>query len=584
MKAEKLPTWKIVTRVGVLLGAGLLFAAFVVQDLGVSIPFGTRVLAIAGAVIAVGCAAVNYDVLLRMARGPGAGAGLNFASTIVLAIALLSLVCFISTRRFARLDMTGKRRYSLHSKTERVLRSLDRPVKVTVIYYDLGQLAAMDPQAQLQRWGYEQSVDMLEEFQAVSPKIAVERIDLGKPEEHKKAMEIGARLKTDLPGRCIVFESGDSHDVIPLLQVLEVPPAWQGGMPKFLGESVFYSALTKLTEKEKKVVYFLTGHGERAIEAQAGAEEPGQSAGGEAYSLSKLVGKLKSDNFESKALNLAGQHGIPEDCSVLIVAGPKVPLPEEQVAAIRQYVENRKGSVIIMLDFQSGANLGGLLAEYGVKADTDAVGMVELAYVLSGTVLGTQVAASVPVDRKGYARHPITTDLQNYELEFFQAAPLEILNPTPKPGLAASALLTGMEGSWGEKTLLREMKESKYNAKEDIAGPVIIGAVVEAAAPPGMPFGEQPGKAPGPKLLVLGSSLSFVNAAVENTEANLYVLLNAVNWMAGKAQQTGIPAKDVDINVVTLKSIQLRASRWLVIFNVGFIGVLGITIFLLRRR
>ncbi len=596
MSPRKPPAWKTVTRIGILLGIVLLVGAEVIREVQAE-AFAeghtlSLILFVLGAAVTLGCLAANYDMLLKLLRQRRTAAGANAVLLGALAVALTALVCYISTRRYTRVDMTGMRRYTLHSKTERMLRTLDRPVRVTVVYWAPSQAElTMDPQAALLRWGHRQAMEMLEEFKAYSSRISVEQLGLG--QEHAQVRE-ELNERVGIPGRCVIFESGERHDVIPLIEIAQ-SPRWQGGSPKFAGEAAFAGALAKITEDKGQIVYFLSGHGERPIEGQPAAPGAPRTSDilTEKYSLSKLVKKLKGDNFESRTLNLADRAQVPEDCDVLVVPGPRTSLPPEHLEAIRRYLEDRDGRVLVMLDSRlhdsaSGSNLDALLGEYGIEAHLEALGMFQSSqFALTARgLMQVQVAqSSVPVIEDGYADHPITRDLQNYTLELVRCAPLEIVPPRAKPNLSARKLLTGIGSSWGETTAIEEMEKSEYDPEKDVAGPVVAAVVVEPAPPEGMPPMMAPGDMRGPRLVVLGSSLSFVNTVVAQNEANLYLLLNAVNWLAGKGHMVGIPAKEMDIHVVTLSSGQIRLSRWIFIGAVpACIVVLGIAVWQIRRR
>jgi len=472
-----------------------------------------------------------------------------------------------------------------------MLRRLDRPVRVTVVYVEPSPEAlAVDLHARLMAWAYGQAMDMLNEFKAYSPLISVKELDVNDP---KQVEELRSRV--DIPGSCIVFESGETHDVIPLEQIAELP-SWRGGAPKFTGEAAFAGALAKIMERKRRLVYFLTGHGERPIEGRAALPEENDLRGAlasERYSLSRLVRRLKGDNFESRPLVLEQTGTVPQDCDVLVVAGPRTALSEQNIKAIRDYLDNRAGRALIMVDSELGprsgrSNLNELLSEYGLKARTDAVVMFpasELALTGRGLVRYRVARQTAIVTREGYLAHPVTRDLQNYTVQLVRCAPLEILNARPRPSLSTRKLLSTVKESWGECTAAQEMDRSTYDAGSDLAGPVIVGAVVEPAAPPGAPPESSPQEQSGPRLVVLGSSLSFVNYIVEQNEANLYLALNAINWLAGKSFMVGIPPKDVEVNMLSLSPARGRLARWLfVVVLPGCIVALGVAVWLVRRR
>ena len=85
------------------------------------------------------------------------------------------------------------------------------------------------------------------------------------------------------------------------------------------------------------MVYFLTGHGERDIE-QAGET-----------SMTRAKTTLESKNYTVKTLNLLAENQIPEDASLIVIAGPLQPVSEEEVQLLKDYLASG-GSLIVMED------------------------------------------------------------------------------------------------------------------------------------------------------------------------------------------------------------------------------------------
>ncbi len=587
MGKERAARWKVISRLGVLLGVGFVLGSFVAQDVSppgfTQIAYVTVGLWVAAAVLMLAGVVLNFGDLVRFFRGGRMGEGVNFAATVLLAVALVALLCYISTRRFARLDWTGQRKYKLHTKTENILRSLDRDVDVTIVY------SPADPSASA--W-LEPTSDMLDEFKALSRHIAVQEVDWSVPASRSKLEALLQRLgEESVPGGCVVFGTADSHEIVPSGKIVEASYAPTGPAGAFSGEDAFATALTKLTETEKVTVYALTGHGERPLEAEEpmpmGPQEPGQILSSAEYSLSSAVKQLRKDNYEVKPLNLSAAGSVPQDCAALLIAGPKAPLSEGEMQALTDYFDKRDGAAVVMLDPDvltgTSTNLPKLLSRYGVEVRTDAVGLANLP-----SVLGTIQTPEVPIVADGVADHPITSDLQNYSFSFGNGCPLEVANPQPGEMLGAKALLTGIKSSWGETNYQPDSRRpAEYDAAQDVPAPAIMAAVVEPQAPPPAgPYGPPlPAQVRGPRIVVIGSSLAFVNAYVADRPANLYLLLNAVNWMAGRLHMLGIPPKTVEFNQVAVSENQIRAARYV------FIGILpacivalGIAVWAVRRR
>ncbi|KPK66306.1 MAG: hypothetical protein AMK73_00360 [Planctomycetes bacterium SM23_32] len=590
MGKQPLPRWKALTRAGILLGLALLMAGFVVRDVRARDFLRTDYVAlglwIAGALLAVGGCVLNYRMFLSLLSGRRAGEGINLALTVVLALGLAGLLCFITSRRFARLDWTGRRTYSLHSKTRNILKGLDQDVTATVLF-----ARADDP---LTGRALESTMDVLEEFKSQTGHVTVREINWMLQEDQGRWEGLRQTLgDEDVPPFAVIFTTADGHEVVPLGKIITAAM----GQVQFTGEDAFAGALTKLTERRKATIYFLTGHGERPMEVDEPMPTGGEQAtltSGPAYSLSRMVKALRKDNYEVKTLNLAAEPQVPDDCDALVIAGPRTPINEAQMRAIRSYLDERSGRALVMLDpvvVSGGASgLEGLLADYDIQAHTDAVGLTN-----QSTILGLMQSPDVWVLEDGLADHPITRDLKNYTVHFQYACPLTVGESAqpPQPGgpagpaPVAEQLLTG-QASWGERDYRPDSRRAaEYDAGRDVAPPTVVGAVASPPEPPPMgpmapPMAQE---APGARLVVIGSSLSFVNRVVEAEPANLYLVLNTVNWMAGKLHMLGIPPRTLEFNDIPVSEGQIAASRYIFIIGLpAVIVALGIGVWLLRRR
>jgi hypothetical protein len=582
MARERVPRPASWGRWALLAGIVLLAASFIVRDVRARAMVGTDRIAfglmIAGLVLAVGGAVLNARTMLGILRGRRTLEGVNFAVVVFLFLALAGLFCYISTRWFTRMDWTGKRTYSLHSKTRNILRGLDRDVEAVVVIEP-----TVNPNDQR---ALDMAQDLLDEFKASGSHLSVRTLNWTTPEGQQQLQQLTQRMGGEQPPRfCVVFLTSDSHEVVPFDSVFHPTPA---GL-QFTGEDAFAAALTKLTENKKATVYFLTGHGERPFETEEPnpmAPQPTADGNRPELSLSRMAKALRGDNYDVKALNLASEGSVPDDCAVLIIAGPKAPLSDAELTAIRTYLNDRDGCVVALVDplavSVEPSNLNDLIGAYGLKARTDAIGITNLS-----TPLGVLQQDEILVTADGLAHHPITSGLENYNISPRYACPIEVDESAAPPGSQIVKLLSGSKGSWGETDYKPGSQEPcNFDRGRDVPPPLVVAALVTPRAPAANPMMPPPtAEPPGPKLLVVGSSLAFVNAMVDQDPANRYFLMNAVNWMGGKLHMLGIPPKTLETSEVTPTDAQLRAGRYVfVAIFPAFVVAVGVSVWLVRRK
>ena len=159
------------------------------------------------------------------------------------------------------------------------------------------------------------------------------------------------------------------------------------------------NALIKVIEGEEQRVYFVEGHGERSTD---GEDRDGYNGLSEA---------LRLDNLKVSSVVLAQTGEVPEDASVVVVAGPSNDLLAGEVDVLRDYLESA-GKLLVLLDppddpeTTDQSNLISLISEWGIDVGNDVV--VDASGV--GQLLGTD--ATVPI-AASYPPHPIT---ENFEL------------------------------------------------------------------------------------------------------------------------------------------------------------------------
>lgn len=140
-------------------------------------------------------------------------------------------------------------------------------------------------------------------------------------------------------------------------------------------------ALIKLGRESKKVVYFTTGHGERAMDNR---EPEGMSI-------------LKSDLeiiYDVKPLTLyESENKIPDDADLVAIVGPQQQFLETELKALRDYARNG-GRLFIALDPGMRHNLAQVTKSLGVEFANNYILDLRSQVVGGGpsVVLGTQFA------------------------------------------------------------------------------------------------------------------------------------------------------------------------------------------------
>ncbi len=465
------------------------------------------------------------------------------ALAVTLVVALAFMLNWLGYRHYQRGDWTKSKIYSLSEKSRNVLKSLTQGVKVVVF---------MTPSTPL----FRETKELLTNYEAASPEIKVEYID---PERDPLRTRTLAQEFGVSAANTVVFESGGRKKYVTSDQLADYDYSGvqYGQGPKlkaYKGEEQFTGAILGVENAKVPKVCFTTGHGERDIDA---TNEDG---------LSQFRDALKRDNFVAEKVSLLSGK-VPDDCDLLVVAGPTAPFAEAEKAALKAYLD-KGGRALIMLDPVLGghaqeAGLSDLLKGYGVQVDTDLV--VDPSRQLP--FLGPEALYV-----SDFRSHPTTEGLQNMAVLLPIA---RSVNTVTAAGATSTVLLTTSPGGWGATDLAAIIATHQVKKDpKDIKGPVPLGV---AAQP-------DKDKQKGWRLVVLGNSMFLANAEIANA-GNLNLGLNAVNWLARREEALGIAPRQAEQVQLFLSAGQMRNILLVSLFGLPACAVaLGVVVWWRRRR
>ena len=480
----------------------------------------------------------QWREVARSFSGRQARLGSLAVASVAVVLAILFAINYLASRHNKRWDLTAAKQFSLSDQTKKVLQGLTRPVRVLV--FDRTD-------------GFTRFRERLEEYEYVSKQVKVEYIDL------ERRPGLANEYKITAPGTVVLEYDGRTERV------------------SSDGEQELTNGLIKVVQGKRHKVYFVQGHGEHSTDT---TDRGGYSSIGSA---------LKTDNFETDSLVLAQQKAVPDDASILVVAGPKTDFFPAEIDMVKKYLA-KGGKIFFLLDPPERAdtppmtNLLALIKDWDIDVGNNIV--VDVSGM--GQLLGTDV--SVPVAAK-YEMHPITERfslLTAYPLARSVAAIEGGAN-----GHSAQNLVSTSRNSWAETDIKRLTTSGQVEReldKGDKSGPVSLAAVVSSPAtdaPAPAPGSKDPKAADAPKpearLAVFGDS-DFVSNGFLGIPGNRDLFLNTVNWLAQQENLIAIRPKDPEDRRVSLTAHQATLIFWLSIVIIpGFIFAAGVQTWWRRR-
>jgi ABC-type uncharacterized transport system involved in gliding motility auxiliary subunit len=366
-----------------------------------------------------------------------------------------------------RWDVTETGEFTAVPETTELLQNLNEPVHVIAFYPP--SLAFQENQARA----------ILDSMAAISANISYEFVD---PESNPfRAQE----YDLNFPGT-LVFVQGERFT-----------------KSNGLGDREIYAALLQLMNPVTKNVYFLTGHGERGIDdfSETGVDT--------------AVRLLRDLGFTVEGLNLFTAGGVPADATVVAIIDPQGPIPDEEIAALRDYV-NQGGALMVVRDVIESESrllaeedgLSDILAEWGVTIRPDAIIDEDLAQ--AGQAFGLSFLGS------SYGFHSIITpELERFGTRFELARSIAA---EPVAGVIQTPLVSTSANAWGETDFAMLSIGVAQPDPEDATGSLTIALSAE-------------NQSTGGRLVVFGDA-SFIANQYVVLGGNSILFSNAMNWLA----------------------------------------------------
>ncbi|RTZ90672.1 MAG: hypothetical protein DSY91_06050 [Deltaproteobacteria bacterium] len=450
--------------------------------------------------------------------------GTNAFLYSIVVLAILVVIQLIAYRHTKRFDLTESKIHSLSPQTVKVLKNIKEDVTIKAFMRE-GQ-------------DKEKAAELLDLYAYHSKKIHPQIID---PDRH--------------PGEAKQYEVKNYGTLVFLCGKRK---------EKILqsDEEAITNALIKVTQKKKKKIYFLTGHGEKDL----------KSAGKTGYS--KVKKSLEEKNYEVKSLLLTRNEGVPKDADVLVIADPQVELLQHELTALKAYLK-RGGHLLVMLNPYTSVGLVNFLKDYGFIVGNDMI-VDKLSRILGGGYLMPVVAS--------YGPHPIT---RNFNMMTFYptARSVKVMKGRDaEMNWNLTVLAKTGEASWGEtdRKLLEEGK-AKFDKGQDLKGPVPLAAVCEVTPEGMVKLTGKLRKKRRPRLVVVGDP-DFVENSYFGLYGNGIFFLNMVNWLAEKDVLIAIPPKNPENQPLTLTRNQGLFSFWINVVAIPLIIIIiGFVVFIRRR-
>jgi ABC-type uncharacterized transport system involved in gliding motility auxiliary subunit len=471
--------------------------------------------------------------------------GLSTTAGTLVFLAIVVVLQYIILQHPVRWDVTKTGKYTLAPQSKKILdtyRQKQMPIEV-LAFYDTKSIA---PREAVQ--------DLLEQYRYLYSGFQYSFIDPDRDRALAKANKIDSYPT-------LVVKAGDRDERISTAD-----------------EETLTNALAKLLRTDLKKIYFLKGHGEL---------DPDSS---EPRGFKEAKDQIEKQNYKTEELVLLRAPGVPDDATMLIVAGCRHDPMDSELESIRNYL-SRGGSLLALLDPFRSPNLCALLKDYGFETADDIV-VDKMSKALGGDYLMPVITTYVPF--------PIT---KNFDVaSFFPECRTVTVPQQPGPGLEAQALALTSPVSWTINKEQLDSGKADFDEKTGKKGPLSVMAVAthldpEAAMKPATADGKRldgeaqgaerpdsPKQAKKARLVVCGSS-QFASNKFFRLQGNGDLFMNAVSWLAEDENLIAIRPKSTHGQPMILSERDSVAMFFVSVVLLPLAWVLvGLFVYVYRRR
>jgi ABC-type uncharacterized transport system involved in gliding motility auxiliary subunit len=436
----------------------------------------------------------------------------------IVVIAILVLANWLGNRYNKSFDTTSNKRFTLSQETQKMVKNLKGDATIT--YIDKAS-------------NFEQARGMLDRYKNLSPKIHLQYID------YQKQPTVARAFGIRYAGTAFVETAQRREEA------------------KALTEEGITGAFLKDIKGVRKVC-FVTGSHEHGLDDS------------DSNGLSQLKTLVQRDNYQAQSITLIDKTAVPEECNVLVVAGPQADYTPNEVTAIKNYVEGGGRAMFLLdppLDFgkehvAENNGLADLLQSWGVTLDKDLV----LEENPMGQLFG--FGPEIPLVNH-YDSQPIVSELKDNFTGFPVTRSLTVKN-------GEKTTIDKLFSTTDHAIATTNLHTNEVNPSDPAnkKGPFVLGAA--GTYNTGKPNSSG-------RFVVIGNS-GFLTNGMLGFQANRDLALNAINWLSSDEDLISIRPKETEDRKLNATQRQMNIFAYTDLIAIPLlIIVAGVSIFMKRR-
>lgn len=472
--------------------------------------------------------------------------GFNVVVAVIAVFSVMAMVNYLVNRHLHhRFYLSSQTRIALSPRTLNLLNSLTNRVQVTV-YYDRDEPL------------YSDIMDLLREYHAADSKITVRTVDYYRDPGAAEDLKIKYRLGASTNKNLVIFDCNGNTKLVDgntlaQYQLERVPDSSEREFRRkpvaFLGEMMFTGAILAVSNPKPLKAYFLQGDGEHLI-----------NDGTDVMGYMKFTSVLEENHIEVQPLSLL-TNDVPMDCNLLVIAGPKNPIPEIELDRIEKYLNEGGRLLALFNDFgiKTDAGLVKVLEQWGIKVSDFVVKDPDF------TRSGTDVIV------ENFSDHPAVNPLVGSAIQLILPREVSKLDAS---GQNSNGLKVEEIAFSGPNSYLENGDGTQTRAPHPLIVAAEKGSVKGVANERGTT-----------RILVVGDSIFLGNRQIDSG-ANRDFAGYAANWLLDRTLLLkGLGPHTITEYSVMMTKSQVQSVQWIFLGAMpGGVLLIGGMVWLRRRR
>jgi len=458
--------------------------------------------------------------------------GFDMTVRTLVVFAVVVMANYLAGKFFHREYLSAQTRTDLSPRTMNLVRGITNDVKV-IVYYDRDDDL------------FSTITAMLREYQALNPRIRVEAVDYLRDAATAQRVKSTYKLpesQNDEEKNFVIFDAGNDYYRVVNGNLLadrelvtnQEKKTYDRPVRAFKGEMFFTGMLFAVTNPKPLKAYVLQGHGEHNF-----------GSGDELTGYLDFNSVLAQSMIKAEPLVLTGTNSVPADCDLLIVAGPRASILDDELEKIDRYL-NEGGRMFALFNadsIQRPTGLERILSRWNV--------IVSLSVVqdLKNSRNALRSAPGADVIIGAFWKHPAVQALADYNLMLIY----------PRPIVPGRAVDNSPEAPKTTVLFQTEPTATVVGDTKIKARSYPLAVAVERPALPGIA-----GRG-ATRMIVVGDSYFLANGPMKLL-ANRDFADSAVNWLVERTVLTeGLGPRAMKDYRITLTVSQMKTIQWLLL-------------------